>query len=146
MLVEKRGRGRGLSFIAAALSLAPVVHFPLCIIVICGIISYFFYPAPAKTTPVTLHVCVFVYSLRDRHKTSASFENANGFYLWPAPVREWVSVLREVFFFIFLCAAVRAARGYVFVRIRVHARCQLAFVRLFNTVSLPRLARAALCA
>lgn len=91
-----------LSFIGLFLLLAPVVYFPTASL---SFSVFFFYPTPTKTAPVT--VCVFVSSHWEQHKTSASFENANRFYLWPAPVREWVRAVREVF--VCNCVSVRVA-------------------------------------
>lgn len=111
-LIEECGRGRGGENTGIVIhSPVPPVSacrlFPHCVIVICCIII-FFHPAPTKTAPVTacVHTCVSVrlFTLGATQKTSASFENANRFYLWPAPVREWVSALREVF--LCVCAAV----------------------------------------
>ncbi len=119
-LIEECGRGRGGEHTGIVIhSLIPPVSacrlFSHCVIVICCII--FFHPAPTKTAPVTVCVyfvcvcvcvCMFV-SSHWEHKTSASFENANRFYLWLAPVREWVSVLREVF----VCNCVSVACGNI---------------------------------
>lgn len=125
--IEECGRGRGGEHTGIVIhSLIPPVSacrlFSHCVIVICCIISFFFLIPPLQkrhlSLSVCVYVCVFVCSHWEQHKTSASFENANRFYLWPAPVREWVSILREVF----VCSCVCTC-GYICVR----TRCRLAF-------------------
>lgn len=102
-----------LSFIASFLLLVSVVLSHCIIVILC--IQFFpssFSHTLTKTTPVTLRLCVRFYYTRafihsgSNTKTSASFENANGFYLWPAAVTEWAIVLREVFVCSCVCKCV----------------------------------------
>lgn len=102
-----------LSFIASFLLLVSVVLSHCIIVILCiQFFSLFFFSYPHKNytchsafvRPFLLHMCI--YSLWEQHKTSASFENANGFYLWPAAVTEWAIVLREVFVCSCVCKCV----------------------------------------
>lgn len=117
-LIEERGRGRGGEHTGIVIHslLSPVSvcrTFPLhhCHLVH-SVFSLFFFSYPHKNytchsafvRPFLLHTCI--YSLWEQHKTSASFENANGFYLWPAAVTEWAIVLREVFVCSCVCKCV----------------------------------------
>lgn len=107
--IKKRGRAGLartllLSFTASLLLLAPVVYFSHRVTLICCIsflFSFFFLSVPYKKAPVSA-----------APNPSLLFENANGFYLRPAPVTEWVRGLWEVFFFCFFIW--RAAVGVVF--------------------------------
>lgn len=88
-----------LSFIASFLLLAPVVYFPTASLSFAVFI--YFLSIPYKKTPV---------SARARHQISASFfENANSFYLRPAPVTEWVSEWWQVC----LACSCRCARAFI---------------------------------
>lgn len=98
----RRGRGGEHTGIVIHSLISPVSAcrlFSHCVSVICCIIILFFFLFhPYKNgTCQCVCVCVFVSSHWEQYKTSAFFENANRFYLWPSPVREWVSILREVF-------------------------------------------------
>lgn len=79
-----------LSFIASFLLLAPVVYL---------LYFYFFF----LIHPLQKDTCQRTSTAPN---LSLLFENANSFYLRPAPVTEWVSELWEVFFFFFPRAAV----------------------------------------
>lgn len=98
-----RGRGTGvagtltLSFIVVFLLLAPVVYIPSSLVSFVVLLLFIYFLSRSYTSGTCQRACVLL-SHWERHKTSASFlKNANGLYLWPAPVREWVSILREVF-------------------------------------------------
>lgn len=107
--IKKRGRAGlagalVLSFIASFLLLAPVVYFPAASLS-CAVFIFFIHPLQKDTCQRTSTAPTL----------SLLFENANSFYLRPAPVTEWVSELWEVFFACscwcvsFICLAQKAS-------------------------------------
>lgn len=91
--IKKRGRAGlagalVLSFIASFLLLAPVVYFPAASLSFAVFFIFFIHPLQKDTCQRT----------STAPNLGLLFENANSFYLWPAPVTEWVSKLWEVFF------------------------------------------------
>lgn len=91
--IKKRGRAGlagalVLSFIASFLLLAPVVYFPTASLSFAVFIYFFSHPLQNDTCQRT----------STAPNLSLLFENANSFYLRPAPVSEWVSEWCEVCF------------------------------------------------
>lgn len=133
MMTDKEcGRGSGGEHTGIVIHslILPVVYFPtvpLSFAVLC-----FFIP-PLQKRHLSLCVYVFVSSNREQHKKSVSFENANRFYLWPAPVREWVSVLREVFVCKYESVCVWETDRHVVTSVYARGVSSLSFTHLLNT-------------